>query len=254
MGMTRVCPSQSVRFAIAIACLCALTLGTRIFGEPRQGAERPDQTPHPGQALRQADLLGLLDCATRADQRLAVRPEFYGGDAFSVRYIYPVVAGPEANMLKMLGPANRVAMVLYHRDARSAALFEVGFDGPPSKRTFALLDGANLEKHEEKWVVKDILNGGESTWPEVLGHVDRASRRPLVVVRRADVRRTNAACDFPKPGLEFAAVSVSGDKSNWKFKDGATEGIPFKTQSGPFDNSDLKSVPARQVYMNTYGP
>jgi hypothetical protein len=236
---------------VAIGYFCLLFFAANAIGIPPQGIAPGRQS---NQKLGNADLLGLLDGATRADQRLAVRPEFYGGDGFRVRYVYPVVAGPKANMLNMLGPANWVAMVLYHRDARSAALFEVAFDGPSSKRTFVLLDGANLEKRRVRWMVKDILNGGASTWPEIASHVERVSSAPLVIVRRADVRRTNAACDSPKPGSEFAAISVSGDKSNRKFKDGATEGIPFKTQSGPFDNLDLKSVPSRQVYMNTYGP
>ncbi len=240
--------------AMAIACLCVWPVKMSVSSEPPHGATLPDETSRSGRALGQAALLGLLDCATRADQRLGVRPEGYGSDSFRVRYVYPVVAGRKANMLNMFGPDNWVALVLYHRDGRSAALFEVGFDGSPSKRTFALLDGANLEKRGERWVVKDILNGGGSTWPEIAGHVDRVSSASLVIVRRADVRRTNASCDFPKPGSEFAAISVSGDKSNWKFKDGATEGIPFKSQSGPFANLDTKGVPSRQVYWNTYGP
>jgi hypothetical protein len=98
------------------------------------------------------------------------------------------------------------------------------------------------------------LNGGASTWPEIVRHVDRVSTEPLVTLRRAAVTRTNAACEFPVPGQIFSAVSVSEDQSNWKFKDGASEGMPLKTHSGPFNNSDLKSVPSRQVYMNTYGP
>jgi hypothetical protein len=217
---------------------------------------RRERCPHSKllKNLDKADFLGFLDCATRPDQLLAVRPEFYSGESFQARYVYPVVPGREANMLNVLHPANWMAVVLYHRDERHAALFEVGIDGPPSKRTFVLLDGANLEKAREKWVVKNILNGGASTWPEIVDHVDRVSAAPLVSTPRDAVTRTKAACEFPKTGLTFVAVSASGDNSSWKFKDGASEGVPFKTESGPFDNSDLKRGPSRQVYMITYGP
>ena len=116
------------------------------------------------------------------------------------------------------------------------------------------MDGANLEKSGKQWAIKDILNGGVSTWPEIADHVNRVSLTQMVTIRRVEVVRTNASCEFPKAGSEFVAVSLSGDKSNWIFKDGASEGIPFKEQHGPFENTDLKSVPSRTVYMNSYGP
>jgi hypothetical protein len=183
-----------------------------------------------------------------------VRPESYRNDNFRVRYMYPGVPDRGANQLDTMQPANWIALVLYRRDPRYAALFEVGFDGPPSKRTFVLLDGANLEKKDPQSVVKDILNGGASTWPEIAGPVERISAVPLINIPRASVTHTNAVCEFPTDGMTFAAVSVSGNQSNWKFRDGVLEGIPLKTHSGPFNNSDLKRVPSPQVYMNTYGP
>jgi hypothetical protein len=183
-----------------------------------------------------------------------VRPESYGGGNFHLRYTYPVLPGKKINMLNMLSPMNWVALVLYHSDPHYAALFEVGFDGPAATRKFFLLDGANLERQGERWAVKNILNGGESTWPDLVEHVDSISTTPVVIVDRAKVTRTNAECQFPPPGQEFTAIAVSSEKSNWAFRDGLTDGIPFKTQSGPFENTDLKSVPSRQVFMNTYGP
>lgn len=230
-------------------CLLLFIVGA-LSGRSQNG------TPTQGgpQRLDKADLLGLLDCATRPDQLLAVRSEFYDADGLHMRYVYPVVPGHEANMLNSFAEANWVAIVLYHKDERSAALFEVGFDGPPSRRTFTLLDGANLVKKETGWAVKDILNGGVSTWPEIARHVEQASTKSMVTISRADVTRTNAACEFPKRKLEFVAVSPSGDKSNWKFKDGVSEGIRFKSQNGPFNNSDLKRVPYTRVFMNSYGP
>jgi len=243
MSVTRVV-RQAAGLASVTACFCLLPFVVTVLGEPPQGVTRP-----PGYA----DLLRALDCATREDQLLAVLPESYAAPSFRVRYLYPVPASTEANLLNMIRDSNRLAMVLYHGDGRSAALFEVGFNGSPSKRTFSLRDGANLEKQGAQWVVKNILNGGASTWPEIVRHSDAASEKPLMVVPRAAVTRTSATCEFPPSGLIFSAVSISGDQSNWKFKDGASEGIPFKTQSGPFHNSDLNRVPSRRVYMNTYG-
>jgi hypothetical protein len=252
MGRIKSASRKATRLTVAMGYLCLLLPAVNVSGDALHG--KPS-AQHASQKLDHADLLGLLDCATRPDQLLAVRPEFYGSDNFRVRYVFPVRPGHEANLLNMMHPTNGVTLVLYHRDARHAALFEVGFDRPPSKkRTFFLLDGGNLEKEGTRWVVKDILNGGASTWPEIVDHVDRVSTASLVTIPRGAVTRTNAACDFPTPGQTFSAVSASGDQSNWKFKDGASEGIPLKTHSGPFNNSDLKRGPSRQVYINTYGP
>jgi hypothetical protein len=239
--------------SLTLAMVCFYLLISRAYAVSDPLQEKPP-AQRALQELDKADLRGLLDCATRPDQLLAVLPEFYDADGLHIRYVYPVKPGTEANMLNMTGLANWVTLVLYHRDARSAALLEVGFDGPPSRRTFTLLDGANLEKDGEHWTVKNILNGGVSTWPEIVRHIDQVSAMPLVNVPRAYVTRTRASCEFPKHGLKFVAVSANGDKSNWKFKDGASEGVPFTEQFGPFENTDLKRVPYSRVYMNSYGP
>src|SRR6266853_3240915 len=205
MGRIKKATRKAASLTSAIGYFCFLLSAVNAFSGPPQG--KPPKHPAP-QELDSSDFLGLLDCATRPDQLLTVRPQFYGSDNYRGRYLYPVVPGHEANMLS---PANWVTLVRYHRDARSAALFEVGFDGPRSKRTFFLLDGANLEREGARWVVKDILNGGASTWPEIARHVDQVSTAPLVTIRRSAVTRTNVACEFLAPGQTFAAVSVSGD-------------------------------------------
>lgn len=127
--------------------LCLLLSALVAFSGQSQGGASSQIVP---ETLDKADLLGLLDCATRADQQLAVRPEFYDAGGMRVRYVYPVVPGRQANMLNTFAGANWVALVLYNRDESSAALFEVGFEGARSKRTFTLLDGANLEKQEAR--------------------------------------------------------------------------------------------------------
>jgi hypothetical protein len=195
-----------------------------------------------------------LDCATRPDQLLAVKPESYGKAGFRIRYLYPVMPGREANILNALAPENWVTLVLYHVDERSAALLEVGFEGREAKRTYTLLDGANLEKKNGRWMVRNILNGAGSTWPEIAQHAEQLSQVPLITVARADVKRTGAVCQFPLSGLTFVAASVDGDRSNWKFKDDVSEGIPFQSQSGPFKNNNLKRTPSSTIFMNTYGP
>jgi hypothetical protein len=251
MGKNEKAIRKAKRFTTAIGCLSLLLLLVNALSDSLQ--EKISRQPAP-QKLGNADLLGLLACATRPDQLLAVRPEFYGSDALRVQYLYPVRPGREINLLNMIRPNNWVSLLLHHRDSRYAALFEVAFDGPLSKRTYILLDGANLEMQSGRWIVKNILSGGASTWPEIVNHIDRISTAPLVTIRRVDITRLNAACEFPTRGQTFSAISVSADQSNWKFKDGASEGIPMTAHAGPFSNSDLKKVPSRLVYMNTYGP
>jgi hypothetical protein len=250
MGRIEDSGMKMASFYVATGVFCLIFMVILFVPGPSLGAP---PAPEGSKTLSKSNLLALLDCVTRPDQPLAVRAESYGGDEFRVRYVYPVVPGREANLLNMLAPANWAALMLYHRDVRYAALFEVGFDGPSSKQTFVLLDGANLEKEGDGWAVKNILSGGASTWPDLVDHVDRISKQPMVNIRRADVTRTNAACEFPTTGTTFSAVSITGDRSNWKFKDGVSDGIPMKSHSGPFKNSDLKRVPSRQVYMNVYG-
>jgi hypothetical protein len=251
MARTSVSPSQAALFAIVIACLCLQFLESGVYSERPRGTESSQGAP---QELQTPDLLGVLDCATRPDQLLAVRPDSYGVDSFRLAYVYPVPPGHDANMLNALRPTHWVALMLYNRDSRFAALFEVGFGGPRSRRTFTLLDGANLENEKGHWVVKNILNGGGSTWPEIARHTDQVTSGPPFTVPRTAVKRTNAVCQFPLSGLTFVAVSVSGDRSNWNFKDGLSEGVRFQSQTGPFKNTDLKRTPASTIFMNTYGP
>ena len=115
MRTIRVVLGQAAVFAIVTACLCLLPFAMTVLGEPPQGATHP-----PGYA----DLLRVLDCVTRPDQALAVRPESYASDSFRVRYLYPVPPSTEANLLNMIRDGDRLAMVLYHRDGRSAFLVE----------------------------------------------------------------------------------------------------------------------------------
>ena len=59
----------------------------------------------------------------------------------------------------------------------------------------------------------------------------------------------------PTHGATHFQFLTNADRSNFKFKGGSHEGLPLKTQSGPFDNSYLKNhVPSRQVWIDTYGP
>jgi hypothetical protein len=251
MDKSRFVSGVAAGLGVVVVCFCLLLVAGGVRGGQQTGDNRPRSS---SQKLQRADLLGVLDCATRPDQLLAVRPESYAGAGYRARYLYPVPPGTEANMLNMIGDTDRLVLVLYHTDGQSAALFEVGINGPQSQRTFSLRDGANLERQGSRWVVKDILNGGVSTWREITRHSERASATPLAVVPRAAVVRANASCEFPPAGLEFMAVTTSGDQFNWKFKDGASAGIPFKKRLGPFNNSDLSTVPSGQVYWNSYGP
>ncbi len=58
----------------------------------------------------------------------------------------------------------------------------------------------------------------------------------------------------PTNGATNFQFLTNADRSNMRFKGGSPEGLPIKTQSGPFNNSYLKGdVPSRHVYVNTYG-
>jgi hypothetical protein len=251
MGRNRRVDGFAASVTMTLACACALSGKAVLLGaSPQQNPDNTKTAP----TLHTSDLLGILDCATRPDQPLAVKPEFYGVESFALRYLYPVFPGREANALNTFRREHWVALVLFHRDGRSAALFEVGFDGSETNRNFTLLDGANLEEAGGRWELKSILNGGASTWPEIARHVNSLATQRAVQVPRRNVVHTTAVCEFPAHGLEFVAVSRSGDRSDWKFKDGASEGIKFKEQSGPFKNTDLKRTPFDTVFMNSYGP
>jgi hypothetical protein len=58
----------------------------------------------------------------------------------------------------------------------------------------------------------------------------------------------------PTRGATNFQFLTDADRSNMKFKGGTREGLPLKTQSGPFHNSFQKhDVHSNQVYVNTYG-
>jgi hypothetical protein len=71
----------------------------------------------------------------------------------------------------------------------------------------------------------------------------------LAAARDAYLRATD-----PTQGATNFQFLTSADRSNIKFNHGTPEGLPVKTQSGPFNNSFLKNrVPSHHVYVNTYG-
>jgi hypothetical protein len=58
----------------------------------------------------------------------------------------------------------------------------------------------------------------------------------------------------PTHGATHFQFLTNADRSNIKFKKGSPEGLPLKTQSGPFDNSYLKNhVKSHRVWIDTYG-
>jgi hypothetical protein len=58
----------------------------------------------------------------------------------------------------------------------------------------------------------------------------------------------------PTNGATHFQFLPNADRSNMKFKKGTPEGVPLRTQSGPFTNSYLGNhVKSHQVYVNTYG-
>lgn len=238
---------------VTVVVVCVL-LPSRSVALPRPAPQHEVPDTKHSEPLAKKDLLGILDCATRPDQLLAVKPESYGGESFTLRYLYPVIPGRKSNMLNMFRPEHWAAIALYHPDGHSAALFEVGFDGPGEMRSIKLLDGANLEEQSGHWQIRNILNGGVSTWPEVAHHVNRLSASPTTKVARTEVTRSSATCEFPQRGQEFVTVSPTQDRSPWKFKDGISDGIKFKEQFGPFKNNDLRGMPFDSVFMISYGP
>ncbi len=58
----------------------------------------------------------------------------------------------------------------------------------------------------------------------------------------------------PTHGATHFQFLTNPDRSNIKFKGGSKEGLPLKTQSGPFANSYLKNhVPSHKVWIDTHG-
>jgi hypothetical protein len=71
----------------------------------------------------------------------------------------------------------------------------------------------------------------------------------LIAAREAYLSPTD-----PTHGATHFQFLTNADKSNMKFSNGTPEGLPLKTQSGPFTNSYLGNhVKSHQVYVNTYG-
>lgn len=57
----------------------------------------------------------------------------------------------------------------------------------------------------------------------------------------------------PTNGALHLYQAITPDRSNLKYKNGAPQGIPLSTQSGPYNNSYTKGqVPSRTVWLNTY--
>lgn len=78
----------------------------------------------------------------------------------------------------------------------------------------------------------------------------QAYQSSLVAAREAYLSPTD-----PTHGATHFQFLTNADRSNIKFEGGSREGLPLKTQSGPFNNSYLKNhVPSRQVWIDTYGP
>jgi hypothetical protein len=70
----------------------------------------------------------------------------------------------------------------------------------------------------------------------------------------AAAREAYLSADDPTHGATHFQFLPNSDRSNMKFKHGTPEGVPLKTQSGPFSNSYLQNrVKSHQVYVNTYG-
>lgn len=58
----------------------------------------------------------------------------------------------------------------------------------------------------------------------------------------------------PTHGATNFDFRTTPDRGNLKFQHGTPEGLPLKTQSGPFENSYLKhDVPSKKVYVDTFG-
>ena len=67
-------------------------------------------------------------------------------------------------------------------------------------------------------------------------------------------REAYLSLNDPTHGATNFVFRTTPDRSNLKFKHGTPEGLPLKTQSGPFENSYLKhGVPSKRVYVDTFG-
>ena len=67
-------------------------------------------------------------------------------------------------------------------------------------------------------------------------------------------RNAYLSLNDPTHGATNFRFRPDPDRSNMKFRHGTPEGLPLKTQSGPFNNSYTKhDVRSRQVWVDTYG-
>jgi hypothetical protein len=58
----------------------------------------------------------------------------------------------------------------------------------------------------------------------------------------------------PTQGATHFQFLTNPDRSNMRFEHGTAQGIPLRTQSGPFNNSFEKGdVKGPRVFINTYG-
>ncbi len=59
----------------------------------------------------------------------------------------------------------------------------------------------------------------------------------------------------PTNGATHFNMRPRPDRSNWKFPNGAPEGLTLSTQSGPYDNSfPNKNAPTHTTWLSTYFP
>jgi len=101
-------------------------------------------------------------------------------------------------------------------------------------------------------------SGRPSTHPSIEPSPD-ALRNPAV--RAAYQSSMKAAWEAylsgtdPTQGAIYLNMPVTPDRSNLKFPRGTPQGVPLRTQSGPYNNSfpNVK-VPSRRAWVNTYSP
>jgi hypothetical protein len=77
----------------------------------------------------------------------------------------------------------------------------------------------------------------------------KAYNSSLAATREAYLSPTD-----PTHGATHFQFLPNADRSNIRFKGGSKQGLPLKTQSGPFDNSYLKNhVQSHKIWVDTYG-
>jgi hypothetical protein len=132
-------------------------------------------------------------------------------------------------------------------------------------RSFTDSDSANdsMSAGREK-VAHAIMNGDSQLGqnrPSTVGAIEptvRALRNPRTKQAynssMAAARDAYLSLQDPTRGATHFQFLPNSDRTNMKFKHGTPEGVPLKTQSGPFSNSYFKNhVKSDHVYVNTYG-